>query len=90
MVDCALLFASIDRNALAEWGRRLADGTPVPAGGITLQGWPGAPAPGDSVRLNAVNIEALLIMEAANGLTVTPDPTESALSNPATEAAAAA
>ena len=89
VVDRALLFASIDRNALAEIGWRLADGVPVPAGGTTLQGWSGAPAPGDSVRLNAENIEALLIMEAVNGLDVAPDPTESALSGPATEAATA-
>ena len=44
-------------------------------------------ATSDAIRLDAHELEALLLMEAANGLTLASDPTESALSRPAAAAA---
>ena len=72
----ALRFASIDRKALAAWGERLTSGTPPPDGGILIERHAQAPESGDSIHLEHVDdLEQLLLIEAANQLSMTPDPT---------------
>ena len=76
----ALRFASIDRKALATWGEHLTAGVPAPPEGIQIPRHANAPEPGDEMHLETIDdLERLLLIESANLLTMTPDPTQGAL-----------
>ena len=72
----ALRFASIDRKALTAWGEHLTAGAPPPSDGIRIARHSAAPEPGEPVHLETLeDLEQLLLIESANMLTMTPDPT---------------
>ena len=76
----ALRFASIDRKALTAWGERLTAGAPPPPDGIRINRHSAAPEPGEPIHLETLeDLEQLLLIESANILTMTPDPTQSEL-----------
>ena len=72
----ALEWASLDRKSLATWSDRISAGAPTPAEGMTIERHPHAPEPGDAVQVTNVDeFERFLLIEAANHLSMTPDPT---------------
>ena len=76
----ALRFASVNRKALASWGERLLAGAPPPPDGIRIERHAHAPEPGDPVHLETVeHLEQLLLIESANLLTMTADPTQNTI-----------
>ena len=78
--NLALRFASIDRKALATWGEHIRAGVPMPPDGIRIPRHANAPEPGEDMHLSGTEaLEQLLLIESANLLTMTPDPTENAL-----------
>ena len=76
----ALRFASIDRKELATWGEHITAGVPMPEDGLRIPRHPNAPEPGGDIDLKRPqDLEQLLLIESANLLTMTADPTENAL-----------
>ena len=72
----ALRFSSVDREALTTWKTILSNGGTAPADGIRLDRHANAPEAGNPIHLDDLkDLERLLIIEAANFLTMTPDPT---------------
>ena len=76
----ALRFASIDRKALGAWGERIKAGVAMPTDGVRIPRHANPPDPGEDIHLPDTDaLEQLLLIESANLLTMTPDPTENAL-----------
>ena len=85
--ELALRFASIDRKALTAWGERLTAGAPPPPDGIRITRHSAAPEPGEPIHLETLeDLEQLLLIESANMLTMTPDPTQGGISEHVTAA----